>query len=45
MTFAERKLIHLEGLIEAFEADGYDVIPIDRIRIILEMENECGDEE
>lgn len=45
MTFAERKLIHIEGLLEAFEAVGEDSIPIDRIRFILEMDNELGDEE
>ena len=45
MTFAERKLIHLEGLIEAYEQQGDEHIPINRIREILEMENEVGDEE
>ena len=44
MTFAERKLTHIEGLIEACEAVGEDRVPTERIRLILEMENEVGDE-
>lgn len=45
MNPAERKLIHIQGLIESYLAQGEDFIPNEKIQTILDMEPEPFDEE
>ena len=45
MNPAERKITHIEGLVEAYYQRGEDEIPIERIQVILSAEPEPFDEE